>query len=909
MASDNGHQAPVADPTQDAPPSKRDLASWWRNFKKNTRKEEEKVAPPPLKSQGIFGVPLQTSIIYANVAISLFDAEGRSFIYGYVPIVVAKCGVFLKDKATDVEGIFRLAGSERRIKDLQAVFNSPERYGKGLDWTGYNVHDAANVLRRYFRELPEPIIPLDFYERLREPLKNHQAQAVGQIEHQEPSIGEFDLDKAIKTYQRLITELPPLNRQLLLYILDLLAVFASKSDVNLMNAPNLSAIFQPGVLSHPKDAMSPREYRLSQDVLIFLIENQDHFIVGMQGTAADEKTIQDIQDAGNAQKAANAKPGGTVARSASNASAGAESVRRGGVIRRNVSVSSKRSRQSGNTPSPVTPPPDSPYAPNKAGGVHRSNTVPSRKSGSPAIQNSRFQREKSIEANTTADRATSTSAATKPGAAASSDTGVAQGPSLSEAITGQRPAAAPSQGRSSGRMSPHLRPIKDRHRGQSADRQLKMDMPPPAALGRISPSGTPSRERTISQFFKPSPTAESEARRRNKLQKKRPDIATSQYDGRYPSGTSGPPSPAYQQAQFGAYPHPSSNTNLESRRADISPDQPGGRVSEAYEEQIEELPPPVMQKEAQQSAAKPVQAPAQSNVPQDQAAPMQQPFAPNQQPILPQQQHLIAPSQPTGPPAQPQTQPEPANLRDNANRVSAATLKPNKSPAGSMTSRSTGNEYSSHDNGDGEGDAGDTGKKEKKHHRWRLSRSVKPDSKDHPSQLQAGVSGSTSRVGSTTGAAEQSTTSFGSSSLPRKSFTDESMQSSTAQQAPPGPPGSTPQSGDVGGDNGAAAAEREREKRGLSGWIKGKLHEKKERAKSPPGAPRSEQSASSRQSSSGVAPSIEGAASASGAMGKGKSMEQLPEESAGRYSSSSAAQEQQQQQQQTQPSSQPPYAQ
>jgi hypothetical protein len=43
-------------------------------------------------------VPLITSIPYANVAISLFNESGESYIYGYVPIVVAKCGVFLKEK-------------------------------------------------------------------------------------------------------------------------------------------------------------------------------------------------------------------------------------------------------------------------------------------------------------------------------------------------------------------------------------------------------------------------------------------------------------------------------------------------------------------------------------------------------------------------------------------------------------------------------------------------------------------------------------------------------------------------------------------------------------------------------------------------------------------------------------------
>lgn len=52
------------------------------------------------KAPGIFGVPLRQSIVYANVAISLVDDHGKSYIYGYVPIVVAKCGVFLKEKGT-----------------------------------------------------------------------------------------------------------------------------------------------------------------------------------------------------------------------------------------------------------------------------------------------------------------------------------------------------------------------------------------------------------------------------------------------------------------------------------------------------------------------------------------------------------------------------------------------------------------------------------------------------------------------------------------------------------------------------------------------------------------------------------------------------------------------------------------
>lgn len=218
-------------------------------------------------------MPLQESITYANVAISLYNDEGQTFIYGYIPIVVAKCGLYLKDNATETEGIFRLSGSAKRIKDLQAVFDQPPKYGKGLDWAGFTVHDAANILRRYLNHLPDPIIPYDWYDSFREPLK-----------------GAWPIPKVIARMQELVASLPPLNRQLLLYILDLLAVFASKSEINRMTSENLSAIFQPGLITHPRDDMAPQEYKLSQEVLVFLIDNQSHFLLDSLCSPAKEQT-------------------------------------------------------------------------------------------------------------------------------------------------------------------------------------------------------------------------------------------------------------------------------------------------------------------------------------------------------------------------------------------------------------------------------------------------------------------------------------------------------------------------------------------------------------------------------------------------------------------------------------------
>ena len=162
-----------------------------------------------------------------------------------------------------------------------------------------------------------------------------------------------------------------------------------------MTSANLAAIFQPGLLSHPNHDMSPQEYRLSQDVLIFLIDNQDSFLIGMSGTAADEKTVRDVQNGPQSLQPSTPTTNRTsqvgLGRSASNASAGADSLRKHGGIRRNVSTSSKNSRSSSHVPSSLTPSPGNGFASGNTGsGVHRSNTLPSKKS--PALSSGRFTR-------------------------------------------------------------------------------------------------------------------------------------------------------------------------------------------------------------------------------------------------------------------------------------------------------------------------------------------------------------------------------------------------------------------------------------------------------------------------------------------------------------------------------------
>ncbi|KAG0049861.1 hypothetical protein BGZ83_005328 [Gryganskiella cystojenkinii] len=162
-------------------------------------------------------------------------------------------------ETTKTRGIFHLNGSAKSVAELQLIFDAPPNYGSQLDWSGYTVHDVANVLRRYLYHLPVPVIPLEFYEKFRTVYRDMK-----------------DQEKMILAYQDLICKLPIPHAWLLMYLLDLLSLFAFYSAENMMDSMNLAVVFQAGILSHPNHAMSQGECMFSAEVLKFLIDRQSH---------------------------------------------------------------------------------------------------------------------------------------------------------------------------------------------------------------------------------------------------------------------------------------------------------------------------------------------------------------------------------------------------------------------------------------------------------------------------------------------------------------------------------------------------------------------------------------------------------------------------------------------------------
>ncbi|KAI9256904.1 Rho GTPase activation protein [Sporodiniella umbellata] len=243
-------------PIQLSASQKKIARTWWKKTNANN---------PELKQRrmsvlGVFGIPLTESISYACSRITFVDASTGIEHEASIPLVIAKCGLFLKERALHEEGVFRISGNAKRLTALQALFDK-DPYGLEVDWTGYTVHDAANLMTRYLNHLPQPLITAEY-------------------QHSFKNIIDLDfpsLDSKILAFGKLITRLPIVHQHLLLYILDLLYLFSLHSHTTRMDLSSLSTAFAPVIFPDPNDHLNPAGYKKSQRILELLIQYQEQF--------------------------------------------------------------------------------------------------------------------------------------------------------------------------------------------------------------------------------------------------------------------------------------------------------------------------------------------------------------------------------------------------------------------------------------------------------------------------------------------------------------------------------------------------------------------------------------------------------------------------------------------------------
>jgi hypothetical protein len=127
----------------------RKTPNFWNKFGKAFGGKDNRKAG---KKKGVFGVPLE--VIIERDGADSTDGVGPGALR--IPAIVEDTIIALKNKDLSVEGVFRKNGN---IKKLTEQVNAIDREGTdAIRWNDETPHQLAALLKRYLRELPDPLM-------------------------------------------------------------------------------------------------------------------------------------------------------------------------------------------------------------------------------------------------------------------------------------------------------------------------------------------------------------------------------------------------------------------------------------------------------------------------------------------------------------------------------------------------------------------------------------------------------------------------------------------------------------------------------------------------------------------------------------------------------------------------------
>ena len=94
--------------------------------------------------------------IFGTSLVSVLETERNP---DGIPQVIQDCIEYLQDYMT-VEGLFRQSGESAKIDRIAKAYN----FGEKVDFGDVDVHTVAGVLKKFFRDLADPLFPFEYYE-------------------------------------------------------------------------------------------------------------------------------------------------------------------------------------------------------------------------------------------------------------------------------------------------------------------------------------------------------------------------------------------------------------------------------------------------------------------------------------------------------------------------------------------------------------------------------------------------------------------------------------------------------------------------------------------------------------------------------------------------------------------------
>jgi len=145
-----------------------------------------------------------------------------------IPSIIIYCVREIEARGMEDVGIYRVAGSESDANDILDKFRrgGPPRLNK------YEIHAVTSCLKKFLRQLKEPVIPLSLWQVFVDAANNPDTT-----------------DSETAMYQA-ISELPQPNRDTLAYLIVHLQSVAANYKENKMNVDNLATVMGPTILGN-----------------------------------------------------------------------------------------------------------------------------------------------------------------------------------------------------------------------------------------------------------------------------------------------------------------------------------------------------------------------------------------------------------------------------------------------------------------------------------------------------------------------------------------------------------------------------------------------------------------------------------------------------------------------------------
>ncbi|XP_048654127.1 rho GTPase-activating protein 18 isoform X1 [Marmota marmota marmota] len=180
--------------------------------------KQQKAAKIKTKDSGLFGVPLAT----------LLEQDQRKVPGTRIPLIFQKLISQIEEGGLETEGLLRIPGAAIRIKNLCQELEA-KFYEGTFNWESVKQHDAASLLKLFIRELPQPLLSVEYLRAF---------QAVQNLPTKKQQLQALNL---------LVILLPDANRDTLKALLEFLQRVIDNKEKNKMTVMNVAMVMAPNL--------------------------------------------------------------------------------------------------------------------------------------------------------------------------------------------------------------------------------------------------------------------------------------------------------------------------------------------------------------------------------------------------------------------------------------------------------------------------------------------------------------------------------------------------------------------------------------------------------------------------------------------------------------------------------------